>query len=48
MSAMILVSRGEGFPCHFTIQNWNPVCLSASKEDMDTKETEAVFRLVVR
>ncbi|KAK8473176.1 hypothetical protein PHAVU_001G070700 [Phaseolus vulgaris] len=35
--------RGEGFPCHSLFSNWNPVCLSASKEDMDTKETEAVF-----
>ncbi|KAG2389896.1 NAD kinase [Vigna angularis] len=35
--------RGEGFPCHMLFSNWNPVYLSASKEDMETKDTEAVF-----
>ncbi|CAJ1971924.1 unnamed protein product [Sphenostylis stenocarpa] len=35
--------RGEGFPCHTLFANWNPVHLSASKEDMETKDTEAAF-----
>lgn len=35
--------RGEGFPCHMLFSNWNPVYLSASKGDMETKDTEAVF-----
>ncbi|XP_027941402.1 NAD kinase 2, chloroplastic-like [Vigna unguiculata] len=35
--------RGEGFPCHTLFSNWNPVYLSAAKEDMETKDTEAVF-----
>jgi len=35
--------RGEGFPCHTLFSNWNPVYLSASKEDMETNDSEAVF-----
>ncbi|KAK7385141.1 hypothetical protein VNO78_30853 [Psophocarpus tetragonolobus] len=35
--------RGEGCPCHTLFANWSPVYLSASKEDIESKGTEAAF-----
>ncbi|RDX71594.1 NAD kinase 2, chloroplastic, partial [Mucuna pruriens] len=35
--------RREGSPCHSLFANWSPVYFSTSKEDMESKDTEAAF-----
>ncbi|KAK7301428.1 hypothetical protein RJT34_12292 [Clitoria ternatea] len=35
--------RGDGCPCHSLFANWNPVYLSTSKEDMESKVKEPAF-----
>ncbi|XP_027368108.1 NAD kinase 2, chloroplastic-like isoform X2 [Abrus precatorius] len=35
--------RGDGYPCHALFANWSPVHLSTSKEDTQSKGTEAAF-----
>ncbi|TKY74229.1 NAD kinase 2 [Spatholobus suberectus] len=35
--------RGEDYPCPVLFANWSPVYLFTSKEDMESKESEAAF-----
>ncbi|KAA8546446.1 hypothetical protein F0562_002815 [Nyssa sinensis] len=35
--------RGDDYPCHTLFANWNPVYLSTSKEDIESKDSEISF-----
>ncbi|XP_057442671.1 NAD kinase 2, chloroplastic-like [Lotus japonicus] len=35
--------RGEGCPCHTVFANWSPVYLSSSKDEAESKDSEAAF-----
>ncbi|KAI4307232.1 hypothetical protein L6164_030441 [Bauhinia variegata] len=35
--------RKEDYPCHMLFANWSPVYLSSSKEDTESKDSEAAF-----
>ncbi|KAA8538417.1 hypothetical protein F0562_028035 [Nyssa sinensis] len=35
--------RGDDYPCHTIFANWNPIYLSTSKEDIESKDSEIAF-----
>ncbi|OMP05429.1 putative Inorganic polyphosphate/ATP-NAD kinase [Corchorus olitorius] len=36
-------AREDGHPCHTLFANWQPVCLSTSKDDIESKDCEIAF-----